>query len=154
MSQVKVPPGDTRTLTPHMVVRDAARAVQWYSEAFGAVERQRVTLPDGRLMSVELALGESRLMLADEFPELGAVSPLTLGGTYGALVIGTDDVDVLWERALAAGAQVFHPLADTFWGERQGQVIDPFGHRWGLSQHVEDVPPDEVARRAAEAFAG
>lgn len=154
MSQVKVPPGDTRTLTPHMVVRDAARAVHWYSEAFGAVERQRVTLPDGRLMSVELALGESRLMLADEFPELGAVSPLTLGGTYGALVIGTDDVDVLWERALAAGAQVFHPLADTFWGERQGQVIDPFGHRWGLSQHVEDVPPDEVARRAAEAFAG
>jgi PhnB protein len=92
------------------------------------------------------------VMIADEFPEFGAVSPLTLGGTYGALTITTDAVDELWERALAEGAQVHSPLQDAFWGERHGQIVDPFGHRWGLAEHVEDVPHDEMVRRAAELF--
>jgi len=142
----------TSTITPHIVVRDAASAVEWYRRAFGAEEQRRVALPNGKLMSVELRFGESTVNLADEFPELGILSPISLGGTYGALVIATDDVDALWKRALEAGAEVFHPLEDAFWGERTGQVLDPSGHRWGLSQHIRDVTPEELAREAAAAF--
>ena len=142
------------TITPHIVVRDAARASEWYQGALGAEERSRVPLPNGKVMIVELQFGDSAVMIADEFPEQGIVSPLTLGGTYGALQIATNDVDTLWRRALDAGAEVFHPLADTFWGERQGQIIDPFGHRWGLSQHLRDVPHEDIVRAAAEAFSG
>jgi PhnB protein len=140
------------TVTPHIVVRDAARASQWYQEALGAEEGSRIPVPGGKLMSVELRFGDSTVMVADEFPEMGVLSPQSVGGTYGALHLTTADVDVLWERAVEAGAEVHQPLQDQFWGERQGQIIDPFGHRWGLAQHVRDVPPDEVARAAAEAF--
>jgi PhnB protein len=142
------------TITPHIVVRDAAHASEWYQRALGAEERSRIPLPDGKVMSVELRFGDSVVMIADEFPERGIVSPLTLGGTYGALNIATHDVDTLWKRALDAGAEVFHPLADTFWGERHGQIIDPFGHRWGLSAHLRDVPHEEIVRAAAEALRG
>jgi PhnB protein len=142
------------TITPHIVVRDAARASEWYQRALGAEERSRIPLPNGKVMTVELRFGDSAVMIADEFPEQGIVSPLTLGGTYGALQIATNDVDTLWRRALDAGAEVFHPLADTFWGERHGQIIDPFGHRWGLSQHLRDVPHEDIVKAAAEAFGG
>ncbi|WP_159039754.1 VOC family protein [Streptomyces sp. TP-A0356] len=104
--------------------------------------------------AVRLAFGDSTVMIADEFPEQGIISPLTLGGTYGALQISTDDADSLWKRALDSGAEVFHPLADAFWGDRHGQIIDPFGHRWGISQRLRDVTPEEVARAAAAAFGG
>ena len=139
-------------LTPHLVVRDAASMADWYRHALGAEERARVSLPDGRIMSLELRIAGATVMIADEFPERGIVSPRTLGGTYGALVLATDDVEPAWQRALEAGAEVFHPLQDTFWGDRSGQVVDPSGHRWGFAQHVRDVPPDEVARAAAAAF--
>jgi PhnB protein len=141
-------------ITPHIVVRDGARAAEWYAEALGAQERSRVPLPDGRLMSVELWFRDSPVMVADEFPEMGVLSPLSIGGTSTVLNLRTDDVDALWERALAAGAEVLHPLADAFWGDRHGQITDPFGHRWGLAQHVRDVPPEDVARAAAAAFGG
>jgi PhnB protein len=141
-------------VTPHIVVRDASRAADWYKRALGAEERSRVPLPGGKVMTVELWFGDSPVMIADEFPDLGIVSPLTLGGTYGALHLATSDVDALWQRAIDAGAEVFHPLGDTFWGERFGQIIDPFGHRWGMATHLRDVPPDEVARAAAEMFGG
>jgi PhnB protein len=141
-------------VTPHIVVRDASRAADWYKRALGAEERSRVPLPGGKVMTVELWFGDSPVMIADEFPDLGIVSPLTLGGTYGALHLTTSDVDTLWQRALDAGAEVFHPLGDTFWGERFGQIIDPFGHRWGMATHLRDVPADEVARAAAEMFGG
>ncbi len=141
-------------VTPHIVVRDASRAADWYKRALGAEERSRVPLPGGKVMTIELWFGESPVMIADEFPDLGIVSPLTLGGTYGALHLTTSDVDALWQRALDAGAEVFHPLGDTFWGERFGQIIDPFGHRWGMATHLRDVPADEVARAAAEMFGG
>ena len=140
------------TLTPHLVVRDVTRAAQWYAQALGAQERSRIPLPGGKVLTIELGFGDSTVMIADEFPEQGIVSPLTLGGTYGALQIATDDVDTLWKRALDAGAEVFHPVQDTFWGERHGQIIDPFGPRWGLSQHLRDVPPEEIAREAAKVF--
>jgi PhnB protein len=139
-------------ITPHIVVRDAERAVDWYSRALGAEERERIPLPGGKLMSVELAFGESTVMLADEFPEAGILSPLSVGGTSVVLNISTDDVDSLWQRALDAGAEVLQPLQDAFWGERHGQITDPFGHRWGFAQHIRDVPHDEVVRLAAEAF--
>ena len=141
-------------VTPHIVVGAAARAAEWYERALGASVGARVPVPDGRYMQIELRFGDSRVFIADEFSELGAVSPLTLGGTYGALTITTDAVDELWERALAAGAEVHSPLQDAFWGERHGQIVDPFGHRWGLAQRLEDVPEDELVRRAAEVFGG
>ena len=141
------------TITPHVVVRDAARAVDWYTNVLGAEERLRIPVPDGRLMSVELRFGDSTVMLADEFPEMGIVSPQTLGGTYMALHLMVEDVDGVWQRALDAGAEVFHPLQDSFWGERHGQVIDPFGHRWGLAQHLRDVSHEELVRAADEMFA-
>ena len=141
------------TITPHVVVRDAARAVDWYTNVLGAEERLRIPVPDGRLMSVELRFGDSTVMLADEFPEMGIVSPQTLGGTYMALHLMVEDVDGVWQRALDAGAEVFHPLQDSFWGERHGQVIDPFGHRWGLAQHLRDVSREELVRAAQEMFA-
>jgi PhnB protein len=142
-----------QTITPHVVVRDAARAVDWYTNVLGAEERLRIPVPDGRLMSVELRFGDSTVMLADEFPEMGIVSPQTLGGTYMALHLMVEDVDEVWQRALDAGAEVFHPLQDSFWGERHGQVIDPFGHRWGLAQHLRDVSHEELVRAVQEMFA-
>jgi len=142
------------TITAHIVVRDAARAAEWYGEAFGAVEENGIRVPDGRLMEIALRIGNSPLMIADEFPEMGVLSPLSVGGTYGALHIATDDVDTLWDRALAAGAEVHQPLQDVFWGDRHGQVIDPFGHRWGLSQHLRDVPPAEIDAAVAAMFGG
>jgi PhnB protein len=138
-----------------MVVRGAAEAARWYASAFGAIEvGQRIEVPGGKLIHVELRLGDSAVMLADEFPELGIRSPRSVGGTSVVLQILADEVDALWARAVTAGATVVHPLSDQFWGERQGQVEDPFGHRWNLAAHVRDVSPDEVARAAAIAFGG
>jgi PhnB protein len=141
-------------VAPHIVVRGAADAAGWYARAFGAEERSRVPVPGGRLMSVELSFGETSVMLADEFPEMGVLSPLSIGGTATVLTITTDDVDALWQRAVEAGAEVLSPLQDAFWGERHGQVADPFGHKWGLAQHIREVPHDEVVKAAAEAFGG
>jgi PhnB protein len=146
-------PGSRHTITPHIVVGDAARAADWYKRVLGAEERLRIPAPGGKLMSVELRLGDSTIMLADEFPEMGIVSPQTLGGTYMALHLIVEDVDAVWQLALEAGAEVFHPLRDSFWGERHGQIIDPFGHRWGLAQRLRDVSSEEVLRGAEEMFA-
>jgi PhnB protein len=140
------------TITPHIVVRDAARAAEWYAQALGAEEIGRMEVPGGKLMQVELHLGEASVMLADEFPELGVLSPLSIGGTATVLHLVVDDVDAVWQRALDAGAEVRQPLGDAFWGERYGQITDPFGHRWGLAQHVRDVPREEIQRAATELF--
>jgi len=139
-------------ITPHLVVRDAARASQWYREALGAEELDRIEVPGGKLLQVELDFGDARVVLADEFPELGVLSPLSIGGTATVLHLSTDDVDALWQRALDAGAEVRQPLGDAFWGERYGQIVDPFGHRWGLAQRVREVSREEIARAAAELF--
>jgi PhnB protein len=139
-------------ITAHLVVRDAGRAAAWYVDALGAVEQGRIEVPGGKFMQIELRIGDSTVMLADEFPELGVLSPLSLGGTATVLHLRTDDVDALWERAVAAGAEIRQPLADAFWGERYGQMDDPFGHRWGLAQHVRDVAPDEIAAAVRAMF--
>ena len=139
-------------LTPHIVVTDADASAAWYARAFDARERGRVPLPGGGVMTVELAIGDSSLHLASEFADAGIVSPLTIGGTATVLQIQTEDADALWARALAAGAEVGHELADQFWGERHGQVVDPFGHRWNIAQRIRDVTPEELEAGAAEAF--
>jgi len=152
--EVRAIPAGIHTITPHIVVRDAARAAEWYPEALGAEERSRLPLPGGKLMYVELWFGDSAVMVADEFPEMGVVSPLSIGGTATVLHVSTEDVEALWNRVVAAGAEILQPLSETFWGDRYGQVRDPFGHKWGLAQHVRDVPPEDVERAAAEAFGG
>jgi PhnB protein len=139
-------------ITPHIVVRGAAEAADWYARAFGFEEVSRLPVPGGRLMSVVLRYGDSTIHLADEFPELGVVSPLTLGGTYGALQLSSGDADALFARAVQAGAEVLQPLADAFWGERHGQLRDPYGHRWNVAQHLRDVPQAEQERAVAQLF--
>jgi PhnB protein len=127
--RVKPIPEGMHTITPHIVVRDAARAAEWYADALGAEERNRIPVPGGKHMSVELWFGDSAVMVADEFPEMGILSPQSLGGTSTVLNLYVDDVDALWGRAVGAGTEVLHPLGDTFWGDRHGQITDPFGHR-------------------------
>jgi PhnB protein len=145
------PPG-MHTITPHIVVRDAAAAADWYTRALDAEERGRIEVPGGKLMQVELRFGDAAVMLADEFPDLGVLSPLSIGGTATVLHLYTDDVDALWNRVVDNGAEVRQPLADMFWGERYGQITDPFGHRWGLAQYLREVPRQEIAESAAALF--
>lgn len=140
--------------TLHLTVRGADAASRWYAEAFGATEHGRIVLPGGRLIHVQLRIGDLRITLADEFPELESFGPERLGGTYGAIYLHLDDVDTAWARAVGAGASIVRPLSDAFWGEREGQVRDLFGHRWGLTQHLYDVPLDELQERATAAFSG
>jgi PhnB protein len=137
----------------HMIVAGADRASAWYRDVFGATEHDRITLPDGRLIHVELHLDDCVLMLADEFPEHGALGPASGGFSSAvAFYLNRADVDAVWRTALAAGAAEHRPLQDTPFGEREGQIIDPFGYRWGLTQHLRDVSHDEMAAAAAEIF--
>jgi PhnB protein len=140
------------SITPHIVVQGADRAAAFYRDAFGAEEISRIPVPDGRLMSVELGIADASLHLADEFPEMGVLAPPSIGGTAVVLALDVVDADAAFERAVAAGAQIRQPLQDAFWGDRHGQLEDPFGHRWNVSQHLRDVPHDEVVAAAAQAF--
>src|SRR5438876_10178057 len=142
------------TLTCHLVTRNPDAAAAWYRSVLGAAEASRITLPGGQVLTIELRFGDSTLSISDEFPEMGVVSPLTLGGTYGALHLAVEDADAVWQRAMAEGATEFEPLHDAFWGDRTGQFIHPFGHRWAVGQHLADVPHEEVVRLAAAAFGG
>jgi PhnB protein len=140
------------TITPHIVVRDAAGAAEWYSTVFGADERSRLAVPGGKLMQVELRFGDSPVMLADEFPELGVLSPLSVGGTATVLHLATEDAAAVFQRAVDAGAEITQPLQEAFWGELYGQVTDPFGHRWGIAQRLRSVSQDELEAAVARAF--
>jgi PhnB protein len=139
-------------ITPHIVVRDAERAVVFYREAFAAEELSRIPTPDGRLMSVQLRIGDAFLHLADEFPEMGVLAPPSIGGTAVVLALEVADADAVFAQAVTAGAEIRQPLQDAFWGDRHGQIDDPFGHRWNISQHLRDVPHDEIVAAAARAF--
>jgi PhnB protein len=140
------------SITAHIVVQGAESATAFYRDAFGAEEIERIPTPDGRLMSVELRIGGSLLHLADEFPEMGVLAPPSIGGTPVVLALDVTDADAVFAQALAAGAEVRQPLQDMFWGDRHGQLEDPFGHRWSVAQHLRDVPHDEVVAAAAELF--
>jgi PhnB protein len=141
------------SITPHIVVKGANRAATFYREAFGAEELDRIPTPDGRLMSVQLRLGDGLVHVCDEFPEMGVLAPLSIGGTAVVLALDVPDAELVFSRAIAAGGTIRQPLQDMFWGDRHGQLDDPFGHRWNISQHVRDVPHDEVVAAAARAFA-
>jgi PhnB protein len=140
------------TITLHIVVRDAARAAEWYGSVFGAEERGRLEVPGGKLMQLELWFGDTQVMLADEFPDMGVLSPLSGGGTATVLHFATPEADAVWRRAVDGGADVRQPLHNAFWGERYGQITDPFGHRWGIAQRIREVPREELVRAVAEAF--
>lgn len=141
-------------ITLHVIVNGAARAAGSYGAVFGAVEQGRITLPDGRLIHVELAFGESRMMLADEFPEHQALAPAITGQSSAVFYCQVPDLETVWARAIDAGARVHRPIAGWFTGERDGKIVDPFGHRWALSQKLRDDSPAEVAREAARVFGG
>jgi PhnB protein len=153
----KIPGRDRLTvagmpITPHLVVQGAERAASFYRQAFGAEELSRIPTPDGRLMSVQLRVGDGLLHLADEFPEMGVLAPPSIGGTPVVLALEVADADAVFAQAVAAGADVRQPLQDMFWGDRHGQLADPFGHHWNVAQHLRDVPHDEVVAAAARAF--
>jgi PhnB protein len=148
-------PHGYHTVTPNLTVRGAADAIAFYERAFGARERGRMALPDGKtIMHAELQIGNSIVFLADEFPDMGCRAPQTLGGATGTLHLYVRNVDQAFERAVAAGAQVRTPVTDMFWGDRYAKVADPFGHEWGLATHKEDVSAREIGRRAEAFFSG
>jgi PhnB protein len=136
-----------RGLTPHLFVRDADGAVAFYRSAFGAAELLRTRLPDGRVLFVELAMGDGRLLLSEETPSLDALAPPTIGGSPVLLLLEVDDPDAAADQAVAAGAEIEMPVQEMFFGERYGVVRDPFGHRWALSTAREQLTPDDIARR-------
>jgi PhnB protein len=148
MPNVKAIPEGYRTLTPYLCVHDATRALDFYKRALGATEIMRHPTPDGKIAHAELKIGDSMFMLSDEMPGGACQSPQSLGGTPIGIWIYTEDVDSLFNRAVQAGATVKMPLADMFWGDRWGQLVDPFGHSWSLATHTEDVAPAEMQRRA------
>lgn len=143
-------PEGYHTITPYLTVEDGAAALEFYAEAFGAEELFRMDGPDGKIGHAEMKIGDSPFMLADEMEAWGNRSPRSLGGTPTSLMIYVEDVDAVFQRALDAGATEVMPVQDHFYGDRSGSVEDPFGHRWSISTHVEDVPPDELERRAKE----
>ena len=150
---VKPIPDGYHTVTPYIICDGAAAALDYYKKAFGAEEIDRHGGPGGKIMHAEIKIGDSRLMLADEFPEMGAKSPKSLGGTPFGLCVYVNDCDAAFNRAVAAGGKVERPLANQFYGDRSGTLIDPFGHKWTISTHVEDVSPAEMQKRMAEMMA-
>jgi uncharacterized glyoxalase superfamily protein PhnB len=145
-------PQGYHTVTPSLMIDGADRAIDFYQKAFGAVEDSRFAGPDGRIMHAQIRIGDSVLMLGDESPEHGARGPRSYGGTPVAFFIYSDNVDAAWKQAVGAGATEYVPLADQFWGDRAGCLEDPFGHRWWLAQHIQDLSPEELRQKAEEAF--
>jgi PhnB protein len=146
-------PRGYHSVTAYLTVGDGARALDFYTKAFGAKVTERMPGPGGKLMHAEFRIGDSVVMLSDEFPQGGTKSPQSLGGASGSVFIYTPDVDAAFKRAVDAGCQVAMPLMNMFWGDRFGKLIDPFGHHWGLATHKEDVSPAETQRRAGAAMA-
>ena len=144
---VRPVPEGYHTVTPYLFVRDAARAIEFYRKAFGAVELMRMEGPGGKLGHAEIRIGDARVMLADEVPEMGILGPQSLGGTSCSLLLYVENVDDRFRQALAAGAAEVRPLKDQFYGDRSGTLSDPFGHLWTIATHVEDVSPEEMRRR-------
>jgi PhnB protein len=151
---VKPIPDGYHSVTPYLIFDDATGALEFYRKAFGAVELMRMPAPGGRIGHAEIRIGNSPVMLADESPEQGARSVRTIGGSPVSLMVYVEDVDARVAQAVAAGAKITRPVANQFYGDRTGGIEDPFGYHWYIATHVEDVPPDELERRAAKAMAG
>ncbi len=151
--KVKPIPDGCHTVTPHLIVKGAAKAIEFYKKAFGATELLRIPGPGGSLCHAEVQIGNSQVFLCEEYPDMGAVSPLALKGSPVTIHLYVEDVDSFYKKAVAAGAEVTMPVTDMFWGDRYGKLKDPFGHSWSVATHKEDVPPQEMEKRMAEAFA-
>jgi PhnB protein len=151
-AKAQATPKGYHTVTPSIVVDGAAKAIEFYKKALGAEELMRFSGPDGKIMHAEIKIGDSVVMLNDEMPEHGVRGPKAIGGSSTSLFIYGDNVDAAWKRALDAGGKSIQPLADQFWGDRGGCFEDPFGHRWWLSQHIEDLSPDQIRKRADDFF--
>ena len=147
-------PDGYHSVTPYLIVKGAEAAIAFYQQAFGATEIMRVPMPDGKIGHAEIQIGTSRVMLADEFPEMNALAPPTPGGSGVGFCLYVENVDEVFERAVANGATVQRPLQNQFYGDRTGTVIDPFGHQWTISTHVEDLTPEEIDERMKNADCG
>lgn len=149
-SKVNPVPEGYHTVTPYLIVKGGVAALEFYKKAFGAAEVFRVPMPDGKLGHAEFKIGDSYIMMADEFPEMGFRAPQTLGGTPVSILLYVEDVDALAKQAVTAGAKELRPVQDQFYGDRTGTFEDPFGHVWTISTHKEDVSPEEIERRSKE----
>ncbi|MGH2762937.1 MAG: VOC family protein [Thermoleophilaceae bacterium] len=147
-----IPDGYPRVI-PYLIVDGAAAAIDFYNSVLGATERMRMAAPNGKVGHAELEIGDSVIMLADEHPEIDARGPTSVGGTPVSLHVYVEDADGVFERAIEAGARPVRPVENKFYGDRSGGFEDPFGHRWDVATHVEDVPPDEMSKQATEAAA-
>ena len=142
-------PDGYQSVIPYLIVSGAAKALDYYQKAFGAKERMRLLMPGGRIGHAEIEIGDCVVMLADEFPEMGVKSPTTIGGTPVGICIYVENVDAVFQRAIAVGGKQEKPLQNQFYGDRSGTVIDPFGHKWTVATHIEDVSEEEISRRMA-----
>jgi PhnB protein len=154
MANVKPVPDGYPRVIPYLIVSGAGNAIDFYTKVLGASERMRMPGPDGKIGHAELELGDSVIMLADESPDMGNRSPKAIGGSPVMISVYVDNVDGVFERALAEGATELRAVEDQFYGDRTGQFEDPFGHRWSVATHVEDVPPDEMEKRMTEVMSG
>ena len=154
MGKVKPIPEGYHTIIPYLSIKGAADAIEFYKKAFGASESMRVAQPDGRIGHAELQLGDSRIMLADEFPDMDFRSPLSMGGSPVHIHLYVESVDTVVGRAVSAGAKVIRPVQDQFYGDRTGTVADPYGHVWHVATHTEDLSPEEIGKRAAAMHKG
>ena len=152
--KVKPIPEGYHSVTPYLIIKGAADAIEFYKKAFGAIELFRMAQPGGKIGHAEIKIGDSPIMLADEFPEMKYVGPKTLGGSPVSLMIYVKDVDNVFNQAIAAGGEQQKPLQDQFYGDRSGTLKDPFGHVWHIATHKEDVTPEEMHKRAAAAAGG
>ncbi len=151
MANVKPIPDNYPQVVPYLCVDGASAAIEFYRNVFGATERMRMSEPDGTIGHAELEIGTALIMLSDEYPDLGIRAPKTIGGTPVTISVYVEDVDDVFTRAIDAGATALRPVKDQFYGDRTGQFEDPFGHRWSVATHIEDVSPQEMAERAAAA---
>ena len=154
MAKVKPIPDGYPQVIPYLTVDGADAAIDFYTKVLGAKERMRMSAPGGKVGHAELEIGDSLVMLADAFPEMGGQTPKGLGGTPVTVMVYVDDVDAVFDRAIKAGATEDRKVENQFYGDRGGQFVDPFGHKWFVATHVEDVPPEEMEKRAAAAMGG
>jgi PhnB protein len=151
-ANVRPIPEGYHSITPYLIVKDCAKAIEFYRKSFGAEARFRMDTPDGRIGHAELKIGDSVLMLADEFPEMKSLSPQSIGGSPVSIFLYVDDVDTVFNRAVSSGSRILSPVKDQFWGDRHGRVEDPYGHVWEISTHKKDLSADELKKAADAEF--